>query len=77
MLVEGDFFLELLDFEIQDVNLVLSLLYDIPEFFYLFLMNLDVIVVGKFYRLDGVSFVDFGLWGGLLNSFNFIHLVEV
>ena len=61
MLVEGDFFLELLDFEIQDVNLVLSLLYDIPEFFYLFLMNLDVIVVGKFYRLDGVSFVDFGL----------------
>jgi len=61
VLVEGDFFLELLDFEIQDVNLVLSLLYDIPEFFYLFLMNLDVIVVGKFYRLDGVSFVDFGL----------------
>lgn len=61
MLVEGDFFLELLDFEIQDVNLVLSLLYDIPEFFYLFLMNLDVIVVGKFYRLDGVSFVNFGL----------------
>ena len=61
MLVEGDFFLELLDFEIQDVNLVLSLLYDIPEFFYLFLMNLDVIVVGKFYRLDGVSYVNFGL----------------
>lgn len=61
MLVEGDFFLELLDFKIQDVDLVLSLLYDIPEFFYLFLMNLDVIVVGKFYRLDGVSFVDFGL----------------
>lgn len=61
MLVEGDFFLELLDFEIQDVDLVLSLLYDIPEFFYLFLMNLDVIVVGKFYRLDGVSFVNFGL----------------
>jgi len=61
VLVEGDFFLELLDFEIQDVNLVLSLLYDIPEFFYLFLMNLDVIVVGKFYRLDGVSFVNFGL----------------
>ena len=61
MLVEGDFFLELLDFKIQDVDLVLSLLYDIPEFFYLFLMNLDVIVVGKFYRLDGVSFVNFGL----------------
>ena len=61
MLVEGDFFLELLDFKIQDVDLVLSLLYDIPEFFYLFLVNLDVIVVGKFYRLDGVSFVDFGL----------------
>ena len=61
MLVEGDFFLELLNFKIQDVDLVLSLLYDIPEFFYLFLMNLDVIVVGKFYRLDGVSFVDFGL----------------
>ena len=61
MLVEGDFFLELLDFKIQDVDLVLSLLYDIPEFFYLFLMNLDVIVVGKFYRLDGVSFIDFSL----------------
>jgi len=77
VLVEGDFFLELLDFKIQDVDLVLSLLYDIPEFFYLFLMNLDVIVVGKFYRLDGVSFVDFGLWGGLLNSFHFFHLVEI
>jgi hypothetical protein len=61
VLVEGDFFLELLDFKIQDVDLVLSLLYDIPEFFYLFLMNLDVIVVGKFYRLDGVSFIDFSL----------------